>query len=296
MNPIHTIQCPVCDGTSVARSARGLELRVCEQCKLLWVVGGVENREHYEDKDAGAKKYSRERNARSQVAYAAKFGSLDFTCDVGCGDGTFVRILNESGYKGCFGIEPSIRARALANQVGVEVYAGGVETLSAVCAARQVRTVTLLHVLEHVAHPRDVLSQVYDALPEGGRIVIETPNSQAKTITRVSYEHDLVYPEHLYLFSQRSLELAVTMAGFKILGTGVRDFDDRELSIRQSLVRLGVLPYAPTKERMGVKHSGQTQKHNPQSSVYKYPRRLLNWAVRVLGLVDYQWLVAEKSH
>lgn len=286
--------CVVCGGTGVDIIARGLNIKKCGTCGLLWLVGGSEDRTHYEEKDAGAKTVARLRNARAQVAYAAQYTSLDYTCDVGCGDGTLLIALKEAGYSNCVGLEPSVRARDLGLSHGASIESGGLECLPEIVVNHKIHNVTMMHVLEHLEEPKRALEAIYAALPPGGFLVVETPNSEAHIIVQAQYEHDLVYPEHLFLFSPQSLRRVLTDTGFVVCGSGVRDFDDHSLSITQSLVRLGLRPYTPIKERMGAKKSIAEMPPAPSSVMRDIVRYLLNQAVLSMGRVDYQWVVAQK--
>lgn len=289
------LTCSVCGGEGVPVDVRALRGARCAVCGLFWIVNPISDvRHHYEEKFSGIKFESRHRNAMSQVAYASKYIELNALCDVGCGDGTFLVAVREAGYHDLVGIEPSITARELASKNGVSVFPGGIESLKDVSTRVPVRVVTLMHVLEHLENPIAALQDVYESLPSGGYVVVETPQVDSFMLRKTNLNHDLVYPEHLFLFSRRSLILGLEGVGFRVVAQGKRDFDDRNLSIRQSLVRLGVLSYAPTKNRMsGDSHPDSIQAAN-NNIFRRVVRRILNELVLLLGRVDYQWVIAKK--
>ncbi len=102
---------------------------------------------------------------------ARKEGSL---LDVGTGIGQFLNLARQM-YSSVYGTEVSTAAIAIAREkYGLEVFNGTLEGL-----ARQRRSfdnITLFHVLEHVPDPRQVLSQCYSLLSDGGVLVIAVPN------------------------------------------------------------------------------------------------------------------------
>lgn len=67
--------------------------------------------------------------------------------------------------------------------------------------------VTLIHSLEHVPHPLDLLRRVYAKLNPGGRVVIEVPSQ--------FYSGAYAFP-HVVMFSDESLAFTMQAAGFEI--------------------------------------------------------------------------------
>lgn len=132
--------------------------------------------------------------------------------DVGCGDGGFLANARTCGWD-VLGLEPDPKAAAIAQQRGVPVRIGGLESLAGEVEAFDV--ITLSHVIEHLHDPVQALRDCRRLLRPGGQLWLETPNvdSLSHQIFGRSWR-GLEAPRHLVLFSPRSLRLALAAAGF----------------------------------------------------------------------------------
>ncbi len=287
----------MCGGDVVPKYANNLNFVQCTRCSHLELLTRAVTSEHYEEKTAGEKTEMRVLNAISQVSYAQKYCKLDATCDVGCGDGTFVYALTRAGYTDCFGLEPSKKYTETWEALGIEVVPGTTKDLSAVTQVKKINTIAMMHVVEHIDNPRLVLDAAYECLGVGGALVIETPNARSYMLRRTRLQHDLVYPEHINIFSLESLTALLADAGFRVVASGQRDFNDGNLSISGCLVKLGLRPYLMTKNRMSSVYNSHTNKASSEkqlSLVKNVVRSVLNRCVKFLGREDYIWVVAKK--
>jgi len=130
--------------------------------------------------------------------------------DVGCGSGAFLLSMRRLGWQ-VEGVEVDAAAVAQARSQGLVVRCGFLEehfypdgTFDAI---------TLMHVIEHVHTPIELLIECFRLLKKGGRLVITTPNcdSWAHKIFRENWQ-DLDPPRHLYLFSPKSMRLLAEKA------------------------------------------------------------------------------------
>jgi SAM-dependent methyltransferase len=135
--------------------------------------------------------------------------------DVGCGNGAFLLQLQGTRWS-TRGLDPdphaveAVRAASIAADEGVL----GDDTY----AEDEFDAITMSHVVEHVAEPRDLLRRCRRFLKPGGLLWIATPNL-ASTGHRV-FGRDwraLDPPRHLVLFVPRALEEAVADAGFDVV-------------------------------------------------------------------------------
>jgi SAM-dependent methyltransferase len=160
--------------------------------------------------------------------------------DVGCGDGAFLAMARDCGWQ-CLGVEPDPVAAERARQRGLEVWLGGLETLSGYAGRFDV--ITLSHVIEHVHKPVETLRACHDLLRPGGRIWIETPNLDSVG-HRIYGKHwrGLETPRHLVMFNRGALLEALRAAGF----VDVQDEpvpSSREATFRESeAIRMGQHP------------------------------------------------------
>lgn len=123
--------------------------------------------------------------------------------DIGCGIGDFLAYCKKEGWK-VSGLEPNEQARKLVlknHQIEVE----DVSEISKL-PNEQFDLITLFHVLEHVAEPKDMVSEILRILKPGGRLVIALPNNaswDAKHYKAFWAAWDV--PRHLFHFNPKSV-------------------------------------------------------------------------------------------
>lgn len=164
---------------------------------------------------------------RDHVAWRADFGR-DLTkervpeligtgplacCDLGCGKGGFVGLLAELGHD-ALGVEPDPIARKSGTDRGLKVLAGTAESLPVEICPETFDVVFMTHVLEHCLDPLAALENARRILKPGGRLIVETPNSNAAGLKAAGVAWPwLDVPRHLNFFTARSLQLACRKAG-----------------------------------------------------------------------------------
>jgi 2-polyprenyl-3-methyl-5-hydroxy-6-metoxy-1,4-benzoquinol methylase len=142
--------------------------------------------------------------------------------DVGCGDGLFLKAARAGGFT-VDGIEFSpegARRAALLLERPVAIGDLAMDRL----LGGPFATITLWHVLEHVAEPARLLSAVHQRLAPGGLVVVAVPNLEnlpLRTVYRLVRGRPLpLYtPEgrepHLTHFSPATLSAALARHGFE---------------------------------------------------------------------------------
>lgn len=127
--------------------------------------------------------------------------------DVGCGSGAVVESLFDGWAK--FGIEPSVRAAALAEARGVSIVAPDLDSWGVVAVRYPV--VMALDVLEHVAEPEEFFQKLALVTCKGGLLVIVTGNPGAPSwrLEKGRYWYCSLI-EHITFPSPESL---ITLAG-----------------------------------------------------------------------------------
>jgi 2-polyprenyl-3-methyl-5-hydroxy-6-metoxy-1,4-benzoquinol methylase len=140
--------------------------------------------------------------------------------EIGCGKGAFLEHARQRGWA-VRGVEVSAEAGNVAQDKGLDVHIGPVETVSP--PAEPYDFVHMNHVLEHLAEPVEVLRRVFSWLRPGSRIVIEVPNEFDNLFfrfgSRVLPERAMIYPvqsTHEVFFNPTTLRRAVTAAGLAI--------------------------------------------------------------------------------
>ncbi len=137
--------------------------------------------------------------------------------DVGCAEGSFLRLLQSEGWE-VRGIEPSRRMADIARD---RLGDGAVQNASLNAAefhGEMFDLITMWDVLEHLPAPIDGLRRVRELLAPGGRTVIETQDISS-TMARLCgarwqhFKHD----EHLLHFTPETLRAACREAGLNLV-------------------------------------------------------------------------------
>ncbi|MDE2293814.1 MAG: class I SAM-dependent methyltransferase [Elusimicrobia bacterium] len=138
--------------------------------------------------------------------------------DVGCGNGRFLRLAQEAGWRGR-GIDFDAGAVEAARRQGLDASVGGVEALAG--EADRYDAVTLSHVVEHVHDPRALLAACRRLLKPGGYFWVETPNVRSRGHAHFGRDwRGLEPPRHLVLFTPRALRGLLKEVGFSRVETG----------------------------------------------------------------------------
>jgi 2-polyprenyl-3-methyl-5-hydroxy-6-metoxy-1,4-benzoquinol methylase len=132
--------------------------------------------------------------------------------DLGCGHGTHIYFLKKWGFTKIVGIDTSAEQVALAHQLGLtEVRLGDVRDVPATQKG-QVGAVLLIDVIEHLTLDVtfDILTNVYDLLTAGGRLILHVPNAEGLFGMRIRYG-DLT---HETAFTPTSIRQLLKSVGF----------------------------------------------------------------------------------
>ncbi|MBU2573291.1 MAG: class I SAM-dependent methyltransferase [Elusimicrobia bacterium] len=172
--------------------------------------------------------------------------------DIGCGRGSFLSGLKDSGWEG-YGcdISPEACERATRESGLTNIYNCGAEALDLPESFFDI--ITFWHSLEHLERPREALEKAVRLLKDDGVLVIESPDFsslQARFFKDRWFMLDL--PRHQYQFEPANLEAKLAAAGLAVFkkdrlvnpaGTFV--------SFKQSLLRYAGLEHAPGKSGAG---------------------------------------------
>lgn len=130
--------------------------------------------------------------------------------DVGCGSGSYIRILRRIGFENVTGIDPYLKEDQHL-KCGLTILRSYIEDV------KDLYDVILSHhSLEHVPHPLDTLVAIRKALAPGGVCILTVP--VAEDLYR-KYKSDcylIQAPQHFYLFSIESIKILASKAGFSI--------------------------------------------------------------------------------
>lgn len=143
--------------------------------------------------------------------------------DVGCGDGSFLKLLKDRF--SCTGVEISEYLADLARKAGIEVFVGDFTKLD--LADKKYDGITLISIIEHLDAPWDALKKCFDIMDEKGILLLKTVNYSC--FNRKIKGKDwtgLRPPDHLVYFSPVNLKGLLKKIGFSKIRISAWPFND----------------------------------------------------------------------
>ncbi len=159
--------------------------------------------------------FARQRARRLQRFIARRGARKGRVLDVGCGQGTFLRLLKREGWE-VLGTELSEKQARRAVEAGLPVTIGDVQEGQFPPASLDL--ITLWEVIEHLRQPAALMKLIRPMLSKRAIVAISTPNIAglgARTFREKWFCLDP--PRHLYLFSPKTLEHLMNRAGFRLI-------------------------------------------------------------------------------
>ncbi len=134
--------------------------------------------------------------------------------DVGCACGYLIEVALDAGYD-AYGVEFAASALAQASpRVQPRIFSDNVEGV----AAKELGAfdvVTAFDIVEHLLDPIRFLGQLRNLLRPGGLLAVTTPDSRHVLRFLMGARWPMLQPlQHTFLFSRRSMRLALERAGF----------------------------------------------------------------------------------
>jgi 2-polyprenyl-3-methyl-5-hydroxy-6-metoxy-1,4-benzoquinol methylase len=244
-------ECPCdlcgCDEPIEIPSARfhtaGQSVQVCSRCGFVY----VRNRRSaaaiaraWSDDLYGTEYTARIPAVKARLTYVADFTDMQLNlkgkkvCDIGAGEGVFLKILRDEYAAEVFGIEPSRHNCRLLGEMNIRSFQGTIEdyALATWLTERRADVVTLLWTLECCRSPRDMLNAAWNVLNEDGHMVVGTGSRILvpfkKTMTDFLSTSPLdTHPVH---FSANTLSAMLAVCGFETVHVN-RYFDTDYLCV-----------------------------------------------------------------
>ncbi|MDC0834159.1 class I SAM-dependent methyltransferase [Geitlerinema sp. CS-897] len=140
--------------------------------------------------------------------------------DVGCGNGRYLTMLHRLGLAKhqLFGVEMDATAIDRLNAEGYQGFYGRLEDIADELPENYFDVIVLLQVLEHVANPAETVRCLGRLLRPGGRLILETPNTEGldAKLFQGGCWGGYHFPRHWNLFDRRTLTRLVTDAGLTV--------------------------------------------------------------------------------
>jgi|FLOH01.1.fsa_nt_gi SAM-dependent methyltransferase len=143
------------------------------------------------------------------------FKQKDSALDIGCGNGFFLRELQNFDFTHVYGIEPSEEAVEKSGDLKKYIFEGTFEQTE--YPAENFDLITCFHTLDHLVNPLSALQKMARLLkPDGiGYFIVHNEKAlQAKLLGEKSPIYDV---EHVYLFNKETLTLACEKIGFQTI-------------------------------------------------------------------------------
>lgn len=223
----------------------------CNNCGFIYtnpLILGLEHLEknHYNDTDAY--KTSEIPNVsemfQRRVEAIKKYKKQGILLDVGAGKGEFLGEAQKAGFT-CVGAEPSPNfCEHIKNTYGAEIhcgYLGEIESLK----KKQFDVISMLHVLEHVENPHDLMQVIKSNLNDDGILFVEVPNTDSVFLKIIDFYYKLKGlgwssrlspfhpPFHKFGYNKDSLTFLFKKHGFKILEINTWSGRDRGFEKRE---------------------------------------------------------------
>ncbi len=304
-------KCIICDGGYAAIKLNDLPMRRCVKCGLIWQTDFNIGESHYENQNIAQIDLSNPKivrkmiNMKDRIALFSKYLDLNNLCDIGTGRGLFLKALSDAGYSNAIGIEPNMETTRFYKENHLKVYAKTIEgDIKDVLSGNNIKTVTMFHLIEHIVNPIESLSKIYESMDSGASLILETPNIESYSFAKANYKHKLIYSEHLFYFNDKNILEILKKAGFKIVASGKRDFNQNNFPIKESLFRLGLLKKRNKikdnnrESYGGLDHARSKGNYSLFSVIIKKIKKVvgkvLSKIVVASGRLDYVWVIAEK--
>jgi 2-polyprenyl-3-methyl-5-hydroxy-6-metoxy-1,4-benzoquinol methylase len=160
--------------------------------------------------------------------------------DVGAGNGYFVYLARTEFGIPAEGLEISAAEADYARDTfGIQLLRGELSSVK-----EQYHVITAFNVLEHVKHPRLMLTQMGERLRDRGLLLVTTPNPSCihRRLRGLTRWNMVCPPHHINLFTRAALQEMLDRAGFDVLEyctlstyiNSVRKIDTRSLILRRA--------------------------------------------------------------
>lgn len=226
--------CEICDSSEFSEIAEaraytgGQPIYVCRSCGLVQVIDrrSPEDIAKAWEKDLFQVTYTARNPAvKARQAFVAEFMDQKLSlngksvCDIGAGEGYFIRQLRDEYGADVFGVEPSTKNCALMKEHDVSCFDGTIERFrdSEAGGKEKFDIVTILWALEACSSPYQMLRAAHGLVKEGGHIVIGTGSRVLVPFKKPLQYYITTNPLDTcaFRFSANTLEGVLAKAGFE---------------------------------------------------------------------------------
>ena len=236
MEHTNIVNCPICKktGSNYYSSTNALMhepnnevyiFNVCNNCEAVFLTNPVtpERLEHYYTDNylpyrgpAAWGKYSsfvansQKKTDSNRVNFVKKYLKKNNAnnvnvLDVGCGNPSFLELLQQNSKVNCTGIDFSDSGWKGKNYPNIDLKKVAIEDY---ITDKQFDVITLWHYLEHDYNPSQTIETLYHRLKQGGKLIIEVPDYKSISAKiQKSYWQGWHSPRHISLLTKKSFAL-----------------------------------------------------------------------------------------
>ncbi len=226
-----TIRCSVCNSKSATLykpsvrsvySKKSYDLMHCSKCDH-YFTNPVFTEKELNDIYSNAYSYDahslikkeKQMRARKYAEYIANLDNVSSALEVGCMHGLLLTELQSLGLS-VSGVELDPEAAQYCRNHGLEVVQSSIEDHLKHAQSKD-DVIIMSHVIEHIADPEKQLKELHKRMSDDGRLVLITPNSNAKTRKLFGrYWGYWQVPVHINHFNKSSMKKLLEKAGFSI--------------------------------------------------------------------------------
>lgn len=207
--------------TAVDAPTGRLEIVTCKDCGATfngaYDPSVISYDQGYENDQSNSSSFFAHMNAMADRVLSCLPSSSGVVVEVGCGQGTFLNMMNERAGP-CdvqfYGFDPAFRSTGLSDRISIR------QTLLSPSAfetsGNEIDALVTRHVIEHVSDPISFLSMIAETIQgnEKCKLFIETPCFD--WIMRNNVVQDMFY-EHVNYFTDKTLASAAVQSGLEVI-------------------------------------------------------------------------------
>lgn len=191
--------------------------------------------------------------------------------DVGCGDGHFLAVAAQRGWK-VYGTEFTDEAVAVGKKNGAEIFKGRIQEFN---LADNFDVITSFEVLEHIYDLREHTASIYSLLRKGGLFYFTTPNINALSRRILGGKWTIIeYPEHLSYYTAGTVNRLLTLVGL------------RKLEIRTTGISVQRFSASVNHSAPSAGKDEQTRQTIEKNFVLRFAKYFVNGLLNALNLGD----------